>query len=176
MSGSSGTLHLLELGRVPARRPEAPPTPPTWVVHWEPELLACALPGESARREVTAFTGKCPRWSPLWTVLTPRESMTTFTTGVPNYLSCVLHPRHICGRRCHPCGRSGQLGEHLHMFSAGLARGQGDHPGAHGLSSESCGSTAPRLLRSRLRAASAVSGPLSAGACPAARRQAFCPQ
>ena len=58
-----------------------------------------------------------------WTVLTPRESMTTFTTSVPNYLSRVLHPRRICGRRCHPWGRSVQLGEHLHVFSAGLAHG-----------------------------------------------------
>lgn len=119
LSGSSGTLHLLELGRVPTRRPEAPPSRPTWAVHWEPGALACALRDESCWSRGRGIHRKVPSVGTPWRVLTPREPVTTFTTGIPTFPSRVLRPRCICGRTLSSVGGAVQLDEHLQVFSAG---------------------------------------------------------
>lgn len=73
-------------------------SPPTWVVHWEPELLACALRDESCWSRGRGIYRKVPSvGNSLWRVLMPREPVTTFTTGIPTFPSRVLRPRCICG-------------------------------------------------------------------------------
>ena len=92
-----------------------------------------------------------------------RGAVTTFTTGVLRFPSRVLRPRRICGQCYHPRGAGGlvQLDECLHVVSAGLARIRRP-PWSSRTLLRVTWQRCPPPLRCGLRAASAMSGALSA--------------
>ena len=109
-----------------------------------------------------------------------RGAVTTFTTGVLRFPSRVLRPRCICGQCYHPRGAGGlvQMDECLHVVSAGLARIRRPPWSSRTLLRVTW---QPALSPSpQVWFASSVchvwGSVCSLVGCPAARRQAFCPQ